>query len=272
MVDDGDGSVSLADAGFDLDAIEILNPMLVAGFAASDSVICTSESVDFADQTTGDPISWEWSFPGGTPGSSSVQNPAGIRYDVAGSYEVTLIVSDGLSTDTITKPDFITVTNSPVVFLGTDTLVCQPDSVLLDAGNPGSSYLWSTGETTQTIYAMSGETGILTYAVQVTNEQGCTGNDTIVLSFVICDAIPELPCNRINVCPNPSSGIFCITGTTDVIRHYTVFNELGIPVAKGQSTKDRTWEIDLRGFPDGVYFLQTESAGSTASVKLVLKR
>jgi len=272
LIDDGDGSISQADAGFDLDAIEILNPMLVAGFTASDSVICTGESVDFTDQTTGNPISWAWSFPGGTPGSSSVQNPAGIRYDVAGSYEVTLIVSDGISTDTIIKPAFITVTDSPVVFLGSDTLVCLPNSFLLDAGNPGSSYLWSTGETTQTIYAITNGTGILTYSVQVTNEQGCTGNDTIVLSFVICDAIPELPCDRISVCPNPSSGIFTVTGTTDVIQHYTVFNELGIPVVKGQTPKGRTWEIDLRGFPDGVYFLQTESSGSVASAKLVLKR
>lgn len=39
------------------------------------------------------------------------------------------------------------------VNLGSDRILPEGDSVILDAGNPGSSYLWSTGEITQTIIA-----------------------------------------------------------------------------------------------------------------------
>ena len=41
--------------------------------------------------------------------------------------------------------------DSPVVNLGIDTSICEGENVLLDAGNLGSTYLWNTNETTQTI-------------------------------------------------------------------------------------------------------------------------
>ncbi len=44
----------------------------------------------------------------------------------------------------------------PVVNLGPDTTICMEDSMMLDAGNTGTSYTWSTGETTQTVQATPG--------------------------------------------------------------------------------------------------------------------
>ncbi|MBL8002546.1 MAG: hypothetical protein JNL05_11335 [Flavobacteriales bacterium] len=57
------------------------------------------------------------------------------------------------------------------VDLGPDTTSCDP--LLLDAGNPGASYLWSDGSTGQTLQADTG-----TYWVQVTVDC-CTRTDTI---------------------------------------------------------------------------------------------
>ena len=57
----------------------------------------------------------------------------------------------------------------PVVFLGNDTTIMQGQTLILDAGNPGSNYLWSTGETTQTLpVSVTG-----TYSVSVSNFCGC---------------------------------------------------------------------------------------------------
>ena len=39
----------------------------------------------------------------------------------------------------------------PVVDLGNDTTICEGQSVVLDAGNIGSDFIWSTGDTTQSI-------------------------------------------------------------------------------------------------------------------------
>jgi gliding motility-associated-like protein len=58
--------------------------------------------------------------------------------------------------------------------IGSDTVVCTGTILLLDAGNPGSTYLWSTGSTSQTITV--GTTGL--YWVDVTSGS-CTFRDSI---------------------------------------------------------------------------------------------
>jgi len=56
--------------------------------------------------------------------------------------------------------------DSTAVSLGPDTIqLCQPSGITLDAGNPGASYLWSTGATTQSILVNT----LGTYAVTVTS-------------------------------------------------------------------------------------------------------
>lgn len=68
----------------------------------------------------------------------------------------------------------------PEVFLGNDTTIMQGQTLILDAGNPGSDYLWSTGETTQTLpVSVTG-----TYSVIVSNFCGAD-SDTIDVSFYV---------------------------------------------------------------------------------------
>jgi hypothetical protein len=79
---------------------------VVAEFSAAPQVVLTGGSVTFTDNSAGNPVSWEWSFPGGDPESSTLQNPV-VTYSVKGSFDVQLIASNGFSSDTITKTDFI---------------------------------------------------------------------------------------------------------------------------------------------------------------------
>jgi gliding motility-associated-like protein len=74
--------------------------------------------------------------------------------------------------------DSVQVTSypTPVVELGNDTTLCGSMSLTLDAGNTGSMYLWSTGETTQQIEVFAGEQFI---SVEVTNPAGCSGSGEI---------------------------------------------------------------------------------------------
>lgn len=66
----------------------------------------------------------------------------------------------------------------PSINLGNDGYYCGT-STLLDAGNPGSTYLWSTLDSSQTILATSSGT----YSVDVTDTIGCTLSDTVVITF-----------------------------------------------------------------------------------------
>lgn len=104
----GAGRINAAAA---LNAVQdsmLANPF-TADFEASAVVIAEGGIVDFTDLSTGTPISWNWTFEGGNPATSNLQNPTGIQYDNAGVYSVTLEASDGTYTDTELKTYFIIV-------------------------------------------------------------------------------------------------------------------------------------------------------------------
>jgi PKD repeat protein len=89
------------------------NPM-VPNFTASNTNICKGASVTFTDQTTGTtPTKWTWTFTGGTPATSTVQNPS-ITYNSAGTYDVTLVTTDvSGATATKTRIGYVTVSVPP---------------------------------------------------------------------------------------------------------------------------------------------------------------
>jgi len=91
-----------------------------------------------------------------------------INVNAIGAYWVEVTSGMCVSTDTIN------VTGSVVVNLGPDTNICIGQSVTLDAGNAGATYLWSTGATTQTIVVNT----TANYSVQV-NLNGCQNTDGI---------------------------------------------------------------------------------------------
>jgi gliding motility-associated-like protein len=68
----------------------------------------------------------------------------------------------------------------PVVTLR-DTIVCVSETISFDAGNAGSTYLWSTGETTQTI-AVAELTGIIN--VVVTTAENCVDSADASIEFI----------------------------------------------------------------------------------------
>lgn len=75
------------------------------------------------------------------------------------------------------------ITGVPVN-LGNDTVACNSDTLTLNAGAGQASYLWSTGDTTQTIDIDTAGT----YWVDVISPQGCMGSDTINIST---NSIPD---------------------------------------------------------------------------------
>jgi PKD repeat protein len=93
--------------------------------------------------------------------------------NTSGTYYVNVLTPAGcLGSDTI----IIALNTQPVANLGPDISICQATTIL-DAGNPGSTYLWSNAQTTQTVSVGSG-----TYSVLVTDPSGCVVNDTIVVT------------------------------------------------------------------------------------------
>ncbi len=87
-----------------LNDIEVLS----ANFIANETEVCVNELIQFTDQSIGNVESWEWSFIGGSPETSSEQNPT-VIYESAGEYDVELTVFDGTDYSTMLKEDYILV-------------------------------------------------------------------------------------------------------------------------------------------------------------------
>ncbi len=79
---------------------------VIAGFTGLPTVVVPGHSVVFADTSMGITTTWQWQFPGGRPSSSTEKNPV-ITYETVGIYDVTLVVGDGFSTDSLFVAGYI---------------------------------------------------------------------------------------------------------------------------------------------------------------------
>lgn len=82
--------------------------MCKAEFDASIKEICVGQTVDFTDLSFHSPSGWTWTFQGGTPATSTQQNPT-VTYNTPGVHPVTLQATDGSTAVTETKTAYITV-------------------------------------------------------------------------------------------------------------------------------------------------------------------
>ncbi|MDE5420578.1 hypothetical protein L3049_21535, partial [Labilibaculum sp. DW002] len=95
-----------------------------------------------------------------------------ITVSASGNYSVTVTDANGCSASDDVNA---TIHANPTVDLGADQETCAGGTITFDAGNIGSTYLWSTGETTQTIsVSTSGN-----YSVTITDANGCSASDDV---------------------------------------------------------------------------------------------
>jgi len=81
---------------------------VIADFVSLNRTICLGSKTQFHDKSLNTVISWQWRFEGGTPSTSTLQNPE-ILYSNPGGYEVSLTVADSNGKDSITFNNYINV-------------------------------------------------------------------------------------------------------------------------------------------------------------------
>ncbi|MEM7309238.1 MAG: PKD domain-containing protein, partial [Planctomycetota bacterium] len=81
----------------------------VADFTASVSTVVETQPIQFQDQSTGIPSSWDWDFDGDGTTDSTAKSPT-YAYTDPGTYDVSLTVSNSFGSDTVTFTDLVTVT------------------------------------------------------------------------------------------------------------------------------------------------------------------
>lgn len=80
-----------------------------ADFYAETPQVCVNSNIDFIENTNLAPAtSWSWTFPGGTPASSTDQFPT-VQYTTPGTYSVSLTVTNANGSSSVTKNSYINV-------------------------------------------------------------------------------------------------------------------------------------------------------------------
>ncbi|MFZ4547281.1 MAG: T9SS type A sorting domain-containing protein [Bacteroidales bacterium] len=87
---------------------------VMAGFSASLSSVCAGQQVQFTNSSLGSNLAFSWFFEGGTPATSTLANPL-VTYNTPGSYDVKLIATNTITSDTLLKTDFIQVISIPAI-------------------------------------------------------------------------------------------------------------------------------------------------------------
>ncbi len=81
-------------------------------FFGNPTEACVPFIVQFTDLSTNDPSTWQWTFPGGTPSSSTLKNPS-VQYKAYGMYDVTLKATNTYGSNTVTFKQYIFAKDKP---------------------------------------------------------------------------------------------------------------------------------------------------------------
>ncbi len=139
---------------------------------------CFGTPTQFFENSSTEPDSVFWDFgnPASGPENYSTEFDPEHLFTSPGLYNVKLKVWIEGHEDIASK--FFNVALPPEVDLGEDTFFCEGDTYVIDAGEGYESYLWNTGDTTQTLAVQTAGT----YWVEVYNDANCNAIDTLKLN------------------------------------------------------------------------------------------
>jgi PKD repeat protein len=265
---------------------------LQASFASNTTNTCIEEIIEYYDMSTGGAINWEWEFEGGSPATSTNQNPQVVYFN-PGTFDVTLTVSDGVEFSTMTLEDYITVVDSPEIPGIPDgddevaTNYTTSSEYVTTGANYADTYIWeispaeagniSGDGTTGTVEWTPWWTGTANITVKGVNEECGEGefSDSYEVTCYLATGINELgDWAGIRIYPNPSTGQFSVKfdyniGATQV----TVSNLLGEIIFDEitETVDGRLLNIDLSEYQEGIYFVKLKTDSSEQVKKIIVQ-
>jgi hypothetical protein len=156
----------------------------------TDANICSNTQLNFAADVTGSPGTYSWSFPSGTPSSSTSSTPR-VTYNNAGNFLAILTVrnSKGPSANDTLRFTVKASPTVPVISPSTNQSICAGDSVRLSTSPAsGVTYRWAPyGQTSQSFFTK--DSGF--YSVTVTGSNGCSRSSTTSIKVTV-NPIPSI--------------------------------------------------------------------------------
>jgi hypothetical protein len=223
---------------------------LQAGFTSSTNLLCPGTCIDFINLSV-QASSYQWSFPGATTTSSTAANPSNICYPNPGTFDVTLISTNAISSDTLTFTNYITVYPIPPaqsITQSNDTLFSLTGYYFYqwyfngNIINDATSYLY--------VATQSGN-----YSIVATDSNGCEVE--AVMNNVIAGNQLAAGNGQLVIFPNPVSETLDIHGLDLNLNHeISIFNLVGEKVFSAVNCK---LPIANCEFSSGMYYIEITS-------------
>jgi len=164
---------------------------------------CKNTPIQFTDLTTavyGTVNKWDWNFGDiFSPTNTSILKNPTHTYTSSNNYDIQFIVSTSVGCiDTVRKT--ILITDRPELTVSHDTLICNIDTLQINAIGTGS-FLWSPNYMISNINISNPLVSpdvTTTYRVTLTDPFGCSGSDSVKVSVV--NQVTQFAPNDTTIC------------------------------------------------------------------------
>lgn len=162
---------------------------------------CANRPVAFYDISANQPTAWAWTFPGGTPATSTMQNPV-VVYSSPGAYSAGLTATNASGSGTNTKNGYVTVgsTVTPTLVINGNSTACLGVPAVFTASGTSTGtnpvYFWTVnrmakgnnGPTFTTSYLQTGDT----VRVRMQSSEPCASAQGVLSAPVVMNIL-QLP-------------------------------------------------------------------------------
>lgn len=176
--------------------------------------------------------------------------------------EPTLTVTNAEGCDSIVVLH-LTIYPNPMVWISGNVEIAQGETTLLQAGG-ADYYRWSTGEVSQSILVQPDST--TTYSVIGTTNEGCEGEDSVVVRVLVSSGIATTGENTVILYPNPTGGALQIIAKKEILRVVV----LDVKGDEMFSTSEENLNLDALSV--GVYFCSIHFVDGTSVGRKIIKR
>lgn len=243
----------------------------IASYNYSNTTICQNGTVNFTNNST-DATTYAWSFPGGNPSTSSLQNPS-VQYAASGTYTAELIATGPGGDDTLTQTLNVTVEIPPIAqFSVSADTVYLPNAFVgfTNSSTNANGYNWDFGDGNASNNAnpwnQYAQTGIFTVELIAVNNS--CANDTTTMTIVVLNAngVSENSNLEMKIFPNPAENMLWINlPEKGELKIYDAIGKIVISnsVIQGMQL------LDIHNLSNGTYLLNFVGSNVMINTKFV---
>ena len=255
----------------------VVSSLPTASFSANIQEDCIPFVVEFSNTSSSNANAYDWNFPGGSPSSSTDENPI-ITYQTAGIFDVSLIVTSAAGKDTLLIDEYVTTLDIPTTDFEYTTLT-EFEYSFTNTSLNAESFFWDLGDGSSSIlenpihtYEQPG-----TYNITLTAMNEC-GEETHEEEITILDptSVSEVETiNELKVYPNPNEGVFTLSlnSLESGMAEIEIYNTLGqlvlnekMQILSGSNHKS----IHMQSSTSGVYLMLLKFKNQRKFTKVIL--